>query len=85
MKRVIWLVMDSFGIGNASDAKDFGDEGADTLGSIAKNYELNIPNLCSLGLHEAYQTNNNKSLNLKNEKEVLSSSLRISMDRTVCT
>ncbi len=71
MKRVIWLVLDSFGIGNAPDAKKFGDEGADTFGNIAKNYKLDIPNLCSLGLLNAYELNNNKTLELKNERKLL--------------
>ncbi len=65
MKRVIWLVMDSFGIGNASDADKFGDSGSDTLGNIAKNYELSIPNMSSLGLLEAYKLNNKKPLHVK--------------------
>ena len=73
-KRVIWLVMDSFGIGGANDACKFGDEGADTLGSIAKNYELKIPNLSSLGLLQAYELNNKKSLHVKAKKEPMSES-----------
>jgi phosphopentomutase len=35
MTRAIVLVLDSFGIGGAPDAVDFGDAGADTLGHIA--------------------------------------------------
>jgi phosphopentomutase len=35
MARAILLVMDSVGIGGATDADTFGDEGADTLGHIA--------------------------------------------------
>lgn len=35
MKRAVVLVLDSFGIGGALDAAEFGDQGADTLGSIA--------------------------------------------------
>ncbi|MGC3872494.1 phosphopentomutase [Halomonas sp. GXIMD04776] len=35
MTRAIVLVLDSFGIGAAADAADFGDAGADTLGHIA--------------------------------------------------
>ena len=71
MKKVIWLVMDSFGIGNASDAGKFGDVGADTLGNIAKNHELTLPNMSSLGLLKAYEQNNQKSLHVKGEKELL--------------
>lgn len=51
MPRVFILVMDSFGIGGAIDADDFGDAGADTFGHIADNYpDLKIPNLVKLGL-----------------------------------
>lgn len=51
MPRVFILVMDSFGIGGAIDAADFGDVGADTFGHIADNYpNLKIPNLVKLGL-----------------------------------
>lgn len=49
--RVILIVMDSVGIGALPDAKDFGDEGSNTLGHIAakiKNFSL--PNLQALGL-----------------------------------
>lgn len=49
-KRVIWIVLDSVGIGAMPDAADFGDEGSDTLGNIAKQRKLNLPNLCALGL-----------------------------------
>ncbi len=50
MKRAFLIVLDSFGIGALPDAHLFGDEGADTLGSIAKSKKLNIPNLISYGL-----------------------------------
>lgn len=49
-KRIFVIVMDSFGAGDAPDAADYGDEGADTMGNIAKQVKLNIPNLCKLGL-----------------------------------
>jgi len=54
MARAIILMMDSFGIGGAPDAKDFGDEGADTFGHIVDNYpNFRIPNLVKLGLLQA--------------------------------
>ena len=71
MKRVIWLVMDSFGIGNGHDAEKFGDIGADTLGNINKKYRLKVPNMSSLGLLNAYELNNKKALHVKEKKEVL--------------
>lgn len=50
-KRVFLIVMDSVGIGEAPDAKDFNDIGADTLGHIAEKMKgLNMPTLESLGL-----------------------------------
>ena len=53
-KRVIILMMDSFGIGGAEDAVKFGDEGADTLGHIAQKCGgIKLPNLAALGLFEA--------------------------------
>lgn len=49
-KRVIWIVLDSVGIGAMPDAADFGDVGSDTLGNIAKRRRLHLPNLSRLGL-----------------------------------
>lgn len=48
--RVIWVVLDSVGIGEMSDAEQYGDLGSDTLGNIAKQRPLELPNLCRLGL-----------------------------------
>lgn len=49
-KRVHLIVMDSVGIGEAPDAEKFGDVGSDTLGHIAEEAGLTIPNLEKLGL-----------------------------------
>ena len=48
--RVIWIVLDSVGIGELPDAKDYGDVGRDTLGHIARSRTLRIPNLQRLGI-----------------------------------
>lgn len=49
--RIFVVVMDSVGIGEAPDAKKFGDIGADTLGHIAEKMNgLNMPNMGQLGL-----------------------------------
>lgn len=49
--RVFLIVLDSLGIGEAIDAKDFNDEGANTLGHICENVgDLHVPNLEGLGL-----------------------------------
>ena len=48
--RIIWIVLDSVGIGAMPDAADYGDVGSDTLGNIARIRGLKLPNLCRLGL-----------------------------------
>lgn len=48
--RVIWIVLDSVGIGELPDAATYGDVGRDTLGHIARSRPLRIPNLVRLGL-----------------------------------
>ncbi len=54
MSRAIILMMDSFGIGGAPDAKEFDNDGANTFAHIAENYpSLRIPNLLYLGLAQA--------------------------------
>lgn len=56
MKRAIILMLDSVGVGGAQDAAKFGDQGADTLGHIAKaNNGLKVPNLVALGLDKIMQ------------------------------
>ncbi len=72
--RTLIYVLDSLGIGEAPDAKDFGDLGSDTLGHIAKECAegkcdergnkgvLNIPNLAKLGMAHAYEGATGKSL-----------------------
>ena len=49
-RRAVWIVLDSVGIGEMPDAADYGDVGSDTLGNIARQRLLKLPNLCSLGL-----------------------------------
>ena len=48
--RVIWIVLDSVGIGAQPDAADYGDVGRSTLGHIAESRALKIPTLVKLGL-----------------------------------
>jgi phosphopentomutase len=49
-RRIIWIVLDSVGIGEMPDAAAYGDTGSDTLGNIARQRPLRLPNLCRLGL-----------------------------------
>lgn len=50
-KRIFLIVLDSLGVGEAIDAKDFNDQGANTLGHICEDVNgLLVPNLEGLGL-----------------------------------
>src|ERR1700721_4865790 len=51
-RRIIWIVLDSAGIGAMPDAAKYGefDPGSDTIGNIARIRGLKVPNLARLGL-----------------------------------
>ena len=49
-KRVFLIVLDSFGIGAEPDAAAFGDEGSNTLASIAASPAFDTPQMRRLGL-----------------------------------
>ena len=52
MKRVLCIVLDSVGCGNAPDARAYGDDGADTLGHLFTRIPgFSLPNLAKLGLN----------------------------------
>jgi phosphopentomutase len=61
MPRAILCILDSFGIGGAPDAAQYGDghghndEGSDTLGHIAAQYDLKLPNMDAIGLGAAHK------------------------------
>ncbi len=48
-KRIFLIVLDSIGIGELPDADQYGDQGANTILSIAKSMELRLPNMAELG------------------------------------
>lgn len=51
MNRVIWMIIDSVGIGALPDSEKFGDKGVNTLGNIVKAHgDIKIPNLRKLGI-----------------------------------
>jgi phosphopentomutase len=49
-RRVVWIVLDSVGVGEMPDAAKYGDVGSDTLGNIARKRALCLPNLARLGV-----------------------------------
>ncbi|MEN9946782.1 MAG: hypothetical protein RLZZ293_1168, partial [Pseudomonadota bacterium] len=70
-KRVIIMVLDSFGIGALADANKFGDSGSNTLGHIDEycyhqQISFQIPNMLKLGLGKAYQQVNGATLKIDN-------------------
>jgi phosphopentomutase len=48
--RVVWVVLDSVGIGELPDAFEYGDVGRTTLGHIAESRALRLPTLLGMGL-----------------------------------
>jgi len=72
MKRVILIVLDSFGIGSTKDSYKFKDNGSDTFGHIAeycfrglanstlRTGLLKIPNLIQLGIAKAAEKSRKK-------------------------
>ena len=48
-KRIFLMVLDSLGVGEALDANNYDDNGANTLGHTKDNYDLFVPNLKKLG------------------------------------
>ncbi|WP_150467880.1 phosphopentomutase [Francisella sp. SYW-9] len=66
-KKVVVLLFDSFGIGQAPDALQFGDQGSDTLGHIVEHFSKNgmsikLPNLSKRGLKAAAEHNRSAPL-----------------------
>lgn len=61
--RAIIIVLDSFGVGEAPDAAEYGDVGSNTLEGIYYNTTLNIPNMKKLGLY------NIQGLSIKEKEE----------------
>jgi len=60
--RVIIIVLDGFGVGALPDAKDYNDEGANTLIHVYQSIlDFNLPNLAKLGLYNLIE-------NYKSEK-----------------
>lgn len=50
-KRIFLIVLDSLGVGDAYDAKEFDDEGANTLGHICESVGgIYVPNMEGMGL-----------------------------------
>jgi len=77
MTRAVILMMDSFGIGSTEDAFKFGDNGANTLGNIARDCDLRgnplrLPNLQRLGLLRAAAGSSGElPIGMKDDSEII--------------
>lgn len=61
-KRIFLLVLDSLGVGETSDAMNFLDNGANTLGHINEQCNLFIPNLKKIGFLDTLNMNENENV-----------------------
>lgn len=57
-KRIFLLILDSLGVGEALDAEEYNDKGANTLGHINEKTDLFIPNLNKMGLLNTLKMDN---------------------------
>jgi phosphopentomutase len=64
MKRCFLLIIDSLGVGEAPDAKEYGDEGTNTLANVGKAVgPLNLPTMEKLGFGKITEVNGLKRIN----------------------
>lgn len=61
-KRIFLIVLDSLGVGEASDASNYGDVGCNTLGHIKEKCDLFIPNLKKIGFLDTINMNENNDV-----------------------
>jgi phosphopentomutase len=52
MKRVFLIVLDSFGIGEMPDAKEYKDVGSNTLKAVSTSQKFYMPNMKEMGLFD---------------------------------
>ena len=55
MNRAIIFVLDSFGVGEAPDAKDYGDEGSNTFVHIYEQTKIHLENMKQMWIRSMAQ------------------------------
>lgn len=51
IKRIIWIILDSVGMGELPDANEFDDLGTNTIGHVSEKHNgLKVPNMVKIGL-----------------------------------
>ncbi|WP_053959941.1 phosphopentomutase [Sulfobacillus thermosulfidooxidans] len=64
--RITLIIIDSGGIGAAPDAARFGDEGANTIGHVARyTPNFSVPHLAAMGLHRLVPLPNDQAVPLQ--------------------
>ena len=58
-KRIFLMVLDSLGVGEANDAVNYGDIGANTLGHVKEKSDLFAPNLAKIGFFNTLNMDDN--------------------------
>ena len=61
-KRIFLMVLDSLGVGETTDAINFDDGGANTLGHINEQCDLFIPNLKKIGFLDTLTLSDNQNV-----------------------
>lgn len=61
-KRIFLIVLDSLGVGETTDAINFGDNGANTLGHINDQCDLFVPNLKKIGFLDTLNMSENTNV-----------------------
>ncbi len=61
-KRIFLMVLDSLGVGETTDAVNFGDTGANTLGHIVEKCDLFVPNLKKIGFLDTLNLSENEDV-----------------------
>ncbi len=61
-KRIFLMVLDSLGVGEAPDAINYGDSGANTLGHIKEQCDLFVPNLAKIGFLNTINMDENNNV-----------------------
>lgn len=83
-KRIILIVLDSAGVGEAKDAKKYDDEGTNTIKHAIESANIELPNLKKLGLYNLLYNNHDdvmgyytKANEVSNGKDTLTGHLEM--------
>lgn len=61
-KRIFLIVLDSLGVGETTDAINFGDNGSNTLGHVNEQCDLFVPNLKKIGFLDTLNMSENPNV-----------------------